>query len=219
MPAHEIISRKDAKAKGLAHYFTGKPCKHGHTDIRRSTNGLCRACERHLSREQARRECLIPAKREKRLASTRKTMRALRANPETREILNASKRQWRRSYYEDEDNRGRYNAIARQRYAEDPLKDINKVHRRRMKHRSAGGSFTDEDIAQIYRQQRGRCAYCRVALRGKFQIDHIDPHGGNDPANLQLTCRTPLPGRPRCNQSKGAKDAVTWVREEFGRLL
>jgi hypothetical protein len=26
----QIIDRKTAKAKGLTHYFTGKPCKRGH---------------------------------------------------------------------------------------------------------------------------------------------------------------------------------------------
>jgi hypothetical protein len=29
-PMPEIISRAEAKARGLTRYFTGKPCKYGH---------------------------------------------------------------------------------------------------------------------------------------------------------------------------------------------
>lgn len=36
----EIITRKEAKAKGLKHYFTGKPCPSGHLSAR----FLCGAC-------------------------------------------------------------------------------------------------------------------------------------------------------------------------------
>lgn len=42
--ASDIISRSDAKAKGLARYFTGKPCKHGHVAFRRTINGVCCVC-------------------------------------------------------------------------------------------------------------------------------------------------------------------------------
>ncbi len=38
-----VISCKEAKAQGLKHYFTGKPCKRGHVDIRLVTGG-CRSC-------------------------------------------------------------------------------------------------------------------------------------------------------------------------------
>lgn len=41
----EIISCKNAKAQGLKHYFTGKPCKHGHIDKRHVTGG-CVVCSR-----------------------------------------------------------------------------------------------------------------------------------------------------------------------------
>ena len=40
----EVITRKEAKAKGLTHYFTGKPCKHGHTATRRTITGYCNEC-------------------------------------------------------------------------------------------------------------------------------------------------------------------------------
>ena len=42
----QIISRAEAKAKGLRFYFTGKPCKHGHVAERVVLNATCVECER-----------------------------------------------------------------------------------------------------------------------------------------------------------------------------
>lgn len=36
-------TRTEAKARGLKHYFTGKPCKHGHT-AKRHLTGTCVPC-------------------------------------------------------------------------------------------------------------------------------------------------------------------------------
>lgn len=58
----KIISRQDALAQGLARYFTGKPCKHGHVAERHTNNRLCLACaraqqtayyERHIEERRA----------------------------------------------------------------------------------------------------------------------------------------------------------------------
>lgn len=40
----ETINRKEAKEKGLTHYYTGKPCKHGHIAKRRVVRGDCTEC-------------------------------------------------------------------------------------------------------------------------------------------------------------------------------
>ena len=42
----EIITRKEAKAKGLKHYFTGKPCIRGHLEKRPTSSSTCVACNR-----------------------------------------------------------------------------------------------------------------------------------------------------------------------------
>lgn len=39
-----IIHKKDAKAKGLMHYYTGKPCKYGHYSVRLVSTGKCSVC-------------------------------------------------------------------------------------------------------------------------------------------------------------------------------
>jgi hypothetical protein len=44
--AIEIISREDARAKGLVRFFTGEPCKRGHTAERLVSRGNCVECNR-----------------------------------------------------------------------------------------------------------------------------------------------------------------------------
>lgn len=39
----DIITRSEAKAKGLKHYYTGKPCNHGHL-APKAINGGCVEC-------------------------------------------------------------------------------------------------------------------------------------------------------------------------------
>jgi 5-methylcytosine-specific restriction endonuclease McrA len=41
-----IVNRADAKASGITHYFTGRPCKHGHIDQRQVCNWDCVECVR-----------------------------------------------------------------------------------------------------------------------------------------------------------------------------
>jgi hypothetical protein len=40
----DIISRKEAKEKGIKNYFTGKPCKRGHVNYRLVSNHKCCGC-------------------------------------------------------------------------------------------------------------------------------------------------------------------------------
>ena len=44
MNALNRIERKDAKLAGLALYFTGRPCEHGHIAERYTSNGGCIVC-------------------------------------------------------------------------------------------------------------------------------------------------------------------------------
>lgn len=50
----ELITRAEAKEKGLKYYFTGKPCKHGHIDIRYVYGG-CRSCRNRISISYSKR--------------------------------------------------------------------------------------------------------------------------------------------------------------------
>lgn len=41
-----VISRQEAQNKGHSRYYTGKPCKRGHLDERRTSGGSCLSCEK-----------------------------------------------------------------------------------------------------------------------------------------------------------------------------
>lgn len=74
--------------------------------------------------------------------------------------------------------------------------------------RSADGSFSKEEIADLYELQDGRCAACTARLSSKYHIDHIVPlaNGGtNYIANIQLLCAP-------CNLSKGARSNDDFLR-------
>lgn len=40
-----------ARKQGLKRYFTGKPCKHGHIDMRDTINDMCVSCKREYRRK------------------------------------------------------------------------------------------------------------------------------------------------------------------------
>lgn len=89
-------------------------------------------------------------------------------------------------------------------------------HRRRIRLREAGGSFTAEDVSDLLQAQRRKCANptCRKKLDKAFEVDHITPvarGGTNARRNLQLLC-------PPCNRSKNAKDPIAWAQSN-GLLL
>ena len=50
-----IISRDEARQKGLKRFFTGKPCKHGHVCERRVDSSECAECGRTRGRAYHRR--------------------------------------------------------------------------------------------------------------------------------------------------------------------
>lgn len=48
----EVIKRSYAKSLGLIHYFTGKPCKHGHISKRTVGDGRCCQCGKDRDRSE-----------------------------------------------------------------------------------------------------------------------------------------------------------------------
>jgi len=47
----DIITRAEAKARGLTRYFTGKPCPHGHVVERITNEAKCSKCELERTRK------------------------------------------------------------------------------------------------------------------------------------------------------------------------
>lgn len=147
--------------------------------------------------------------REKNKDYVRDYMRAwLDANPE-KHLANG--RKWRAK------NRDKAIEAVRQWALRNPerAREVSAArdNNRRVRETSNGGRFTADDVAQLKKQQRNRCAACSTKLT-RYEVDHVRPvarGGSSEPHNLQLLC-------PPCNRSKGAKDPIEWAQSK-GRLL
>lgn len=85
---------------------------------------------------------------------------------------------------------------------------------RRARIRSAAGTHTLDQVLELCRKQKGKCACCRVSLGDRYHRDHITPlasGGSNDISNIQILC-------PGCNRSKNARDPIKFMQEN-GYLL
>lgn len=98
-----VISRADAKAKGLDRYFTGKACKHGDVAERQTSDGWCLgpACE---AAREARRKRHYHRNRDRLLAEKRESYRAqpevMRSrNREQYRKSSEARREYRKNYY------------------------------------------------------------------------------------------------------------------------
>ncbi len=199
----ETTSRKKALAEGLARYFTGKPCKHGHVAQRYTRNRGCVRCRN----ESARR--WVAQNPEKRCASRRKSYAK---NPAKTKATNA---RWNAKHRAR--NPG-FSSIAMRRWRKANPEKFRALHfvydnNRRTRMRSNGAQCSAADIAFLRAKQKGRCAACGKR-HPTLEVDHIQAvarGGSGERPNLQLLCRP-------CNRSKSDKDAILWAQEN-GRLL
>jgi 5-methylcytosine-specific restriction endonuclease McrA len=228
----QIITRAEAKARGLKRYFTGKPCKHLHVVERLVSSGGCLVCAARLLADWRRtRVAHIKA-----YAAASYAKRSV--DPEYQE----RNRQKATAWYAANTERGKANvrayrvinqekcaAVSRRWASENPdrcraarqawekahpdkvrLNTRIQVNRRRM----AEGYYSAADIRRIYADQTCRCAICKCSIEQGYQIDHIQPisRGGSHwPRNLQLLCAP-------CNVRKQAKDPLTHM-QSLGFLL
>ena len=52
----ELLTKKDALSLGIQHYYTGKPCKHGHDSERYTATGICIECTQVRTAKRAKRK-------------------------------------------------------------------------------------------------------------------------------------------------------------------
>jgi 5-methylcytosine-specific restriction endonuclease McrA len=195
-----IISRKEARAKGLKRYFTGKPCAKGHLGERFVNAANCVECDR--AHKAANRDKIKERDRAYRAANRERRNdrdRARRATKTERDRENAQKRAWKA--------------------AKDPFEKRAWAVNFGARERGAPGRLTGEHIRVAYFShvdERGipRCANrylpCSNALRDGYHVDHIkaiDLGGENVPENIQCLC-------PSCSSIKGNK-----TEEEFKALV
>lgn len=233
----KIISRKDAIANGLRHYFTGKPCKRGHIAQRRITSMRCVVCARDALNEARRADPEHARNLDRKYKSANR--QKLRERDRARYWSNPAKprAKSRKAYWSDPETakakarkhrresrlRGddRYLAWAEKNRArvknwQEKNLDRYRAHLRnlRAKRKGAIGKHTASDVRDIYRMQKGRCAFCKIKLGTKYHVDHITAlaaGGTNFRNNLQLLCAP-------CNLHKGPFDQMDIMRSK-GMLL
>jgi 5-methylcytosine-specific restriction endonuclease McrA len=191
-----LISRSEALAQGATRYFTGKPCKFGHVSERQVTNLNCCDCSR-LRRGKWRIE-----------NEENEIIHRTRYYNRHKQDISVS----REAYYAR--NKERILAYDRARYALNKEARFAYCRNRRARKRGNGGKHSKADIVAIVELQRGRCALCKIKLKGIYHVDHIIPlslGGANGRKNLQILCS-------KCNLAKGRFDPLEYNRKR-GLLL
>lgn len=204
-----IVTREAARAAGLKRFFTGDPCRSGHSSQRGTSDGKCLHCIRERQRRwTATNKCRLSAyKKQWRADNPDALKRWVAENPD-------KARKHRKTEYARHSDKIKER---RTRHAkENPGMVLAWSRNKRARKRLAGGSHTSADIASIRKLQRDHCAEpsCRIKLHGKGHVDHIVPlfrGGSNDRRNLQILCAP-------CNMRKRYKDPLDFAREN-GRFL
>lgn len=221
-----MVSLDEARAAGLSRYSTGKACINGHIADYFVSSRQCTVCAGERKKRWAANNHehvaayerkYTDANRAKKNAYNRqqqlKNPERAKANKARDYEKNKTKRQetmkrWR------EANPDKIRDLDRKKRQENPQLYSTMSRNYKIRKKKAQGSHTAEDIADIFKLQRGKCAICRAKLGKKYHVDHIVPlkaGGSNDRRNLQLTHAT-------CNQSKQARDPIVFMQMR-GMLL
>lgn len=214
------------------YYRPTKACRNGHLALRRISDSVCVECEHarllkwkrknaeHVRDRDRRQKSKDPSKlREQgraRYAADPEYHRAKakRHYDKHPERLKARRRAYHHATYpRDEEMRAEAQVRAREWALKNPEKAKQNTRNGKAKRRNVPGQHTVEDIERIMKQQRGRCAYCRIRL-GTYHIDHVQPvskGGTNYARNIQLTC-------VKCNLEKSARDPIVHA-QKIGLLL
>ena len=181
-----MMSRSEARARGLKRFFNGRPCANGHVAERRVGNGYCVRC------------------------SVERTAKWRRDNPER------AKAQTIRAYVSKQDEvreRSRVwaasNADRRREISKkwaDSHKDEMALYRLSVRARRSGciDDLTLDELKSI-RAEQTECRYC--GRPDKLSFDHVislAKGGPNTKTNIQILC---LP----CNSAKSVTDEAEFL--------
>ena len=209
----QLISRADARAKGLTRYFTGKPCKYGHITERTISSNVCLQCGRQRTAQW------IADNPEQKRNNDRKSYlkhfnRAKETYTKWYSKNSARQKSNMKSWYikHKEQHLERFKIWCAKNHEKKRVIDRN----RRARQSGSEGTHTVTEVMILLEKQKWICAgpMCQTSLRKARHLDHIMPlikGGSNNIANLQWLC-------PTCNLRKYTKDPIDFAQEN-GLLL
>jgi hypothetical protein len=221
----ETITRDQAKEQGLARYYTGQPCAHGHISERIVSNYTCIECARAKDRERGKTESRLESKRasyHRNGEVNRKRDRARNKNPERLE----RSRKWK------EENRERHNAASvaykLERLKVDPVFRMTMNLRKRLvnavdaqgarKHGTTNtltGCNTFELRAWLEEQFTDGMTWDNYGVKG-WHVDHIRPCASFDLTDpeQQKECFHYTNLQPLwAEENRRKSDSLDWERE------
>lgn len=220
----KVISRKAAKAAGLKHYWSGKPCKYGHIDLRYVASFTCKECQRVKAN---RSYAALDADSRARKARERKPYESewRKNNSERVKATGAIHRKAHKdqfpNYFKDfySKNRERRKQESNEWYHANTVRALEsqrayvKAHPEQTRAHGRKAANTRRAIKKrvfvevvdsrvVFERDKGVCGICQkdVDVTSKWEVDHIIPiskGGAHSYENVQLAHR-------KCNRSKSA---------------
>lgn len=169
----EIISRKEARQRGLKKFFTGTPCKNGGVDVRITSSGSCCCAECKKQRYAVRSDWC-----KKNYARVSAYLADYRAR-------NKEKAAAYYSAYRLE-NHGKIRQIASKWAKRNPAKKAAERSIRRARERNATPGWFGELDAFVFAEAYDLAVRRKSATGFKWEVDHIIPLGGRNVSGLHV---------------------------------
>jgi hypothetical protein len=190
----ELVTWSEAKASGLKHYFTGKPCKRGHIALRQTSALRCMECAKEKQAERMK----DPEKRAKQIkivTEYNKKRRATDSNFRMRD--NEYRKKWTHKKMQDPEyaakviKQGRI-ASAKRRAINPSANRFKAANYKISKYKRIPGWLTKEDRTKMKSVYAMRDWLNWTVPNGNYQVDHVIPlrgvfvSGFHVPENLQI---------------------------------
>ncbi len=191
---------REARARGDKFYIPDFKCKRGHMTKRSTGGGGCYECCQILGAINIKKQRNGPDGDALR-AKKREELARWHARPENAERI----AEYRRRDLEKFGPRRKDKDNSRADYA-----------RIRAKKWGCEGSYTGQELKDLFIRQGGKCAECRIPLTSKYEADHKIPlkiGGSNFIENIQILCL-------KCNRAKSCLNPADWelVKERMRNI-